>query len=282
MPTARIHDRDVHFERAGGGMAMILLHQDGMSVDVWRPLLPTLAGDFDVIAVDRPGHGQSAAPADPRAREVERAAAWLASLIDTLGLQRPALFGASGGALIALEYALTNPRGTPFLVLAEPPLHGLSHDFPIDREGFSAAHFAHLLEREGSEAMVRSFLGTMLTPSRVELVLRSPGGRAMIESARELLLRAIEANERYAPGPRLRALRCPTLVLTGERSNALFRSVERVLTAEIPRCAAVRLPAVDHASLLSPTAHLVRTLRAIAKAIECDSLSSFAEEGRLN
>ena len=49
---------------AGEGPPLVLLHGIGMSKEVWRPVVPLLAREREVIAVDMPGFGAS--PPGPR------------------------------------------------------------------------------------------------------------------------------------------------------------------------------------------------------------------------
>ena len=48
------------YERTGTGEPLILLHALGLSRRSWDPVLPGLAREFSVIAVDLPGFGDSA------------------------------------------------------------------------------------------------------------------------------------------------------------------------------------------------------------------------------
>ena len=47
------------FDRTGQGEALLLLHGTGSSRGVWKPVIPLLGRERDVIAVDLPGHGGS-------------------------------------------------------------------------------------------------------------------------------------------------------------------------------------------------------------------------------
>ncbi len=90
--------------RQGGGAPLVLVHGIGGRGTVWAPLLPALAADFDVVAVDLPGHGGRAAP-DGTPATVEGYAGRLASFFAELGLGRPHVAGVSTGGGIALELA---------------------------------------------------------------------------------------------------------------------------------------------------------------------------------
>ena len=52
------------YTRSGSGAPLVLLHGIGLNRQSWNPVVPALARQFDVIAVDLPGFGDSA-PATP-------------------------------------------------------------------------------------------------------------------------------------------------------------------------------------------------------------------------
>jgi len=83
--------------RTGRGPPVVLLHGIGLARAVWDPVVPLLAREHEVIAVDLPGFGASA----PLAGTPTVAA--LAEAVETLGLDRPHVAGNSLGGGIALQ-----------------------------------------------------------------------------------------------------------------------------------------------------------------------------------
>ena len=62
--TVRIQDLDIFYREAGPKTApvILLLHGFPTSSNMFRNLIPRLAGSFRVIAPDYPGYGQSSMP----------------------------------------------------------------------------------------------------------------------------------------------------------------------------------------------------------------------------
>ncbi|HET8950408.1 MAG TPA: alpha/beta hydrolase [Solirubrobacteraceae bacterium] len=83
--------------RTGHGPPIVLLHGIGLNRAVWDPVVPLLAREHEVIAVDLPGFGAS--PALDGTPSVEA----LAEAVESLGLERPHVAGNSLGGGIALE-----------------------------------------------------------------------------------------------------------------------------------------------------------------------------------
>ena len=84
--------------RTGSGPPLLLLHGLGMARIVWRPVVPLLAREREVIALDLPGFGAS--PQGPHT--VEGLAHCVAAFAAGLGLERPHVAGNSLGGAVAL------------------------------------------------------------------------------------------------------------------------------------------------------------------------------------
>jgi pimeloyl-ACP methyl ester carboxylesterase len=93
---------DLAYERTGSGEPLVLVHGLGHRRQGWNAVLPRLAAERDVIAVDLPAMGESSAPpvGDPHVM-----ADMLEKLFGELGVERPDVAGNSLGGLIALELA---------------------------------------------------------------------------------------------------------------------------------------------------------------------------------
>ena len=96
---------ELAYTRRGSGAPLVLLHALGSSRRSWDPVLTALAADFDVLAVDLPGFGES--PPMPQAMEPSPAAlaASVAGLLDDLAIEDPHVAGNSLGGWVALELA---------------------------------------------------------------------------------------------------------------------------------------------------------------------------------
>src|SRR5689334_2543633 len=93
----------LRYSRAGAGEALVLLHGIGSYRGAWDPVVPALAAQFDVLAVDLPGFGES--PTLPVGQEPTPAAlaGAVGGLLDELGIVRPHVAGNSLGGWVALE-----------------------------------------------------------------------------------------------------------------------------------------------------------------------------------
>jgi len=85
-------------ERTGSGPPLMLLHGLGSCKEMWRPVMPLLAREHEVIVVDLPGFGESPSGAET----VDGIADELSAFADELGLNRFHVAGNSMGGGLAL------------------------------------------------------------------------------------------------------------------------------------------------------------------------------------
>ncbi|MCB1596444.1 MAG: alpha/beta hydrolase [Gammaproteobacteria bacterium] len=95
-------------EPGPGKPAAVLLHGFGNSLQSFRLLAPLLTTHYYVVAVDMPGYGLSAKPADFDYRNPHQAQ-MIKNFIRALGLKNVVIGGHSLGGAIAFRVALDNP-----------------------------------------------------------------------------------------------------------------------------------------------------------------------------
>ncbi|GGX59586.1 hydrolase [Tateyamaria omphalii] len=94
----------------GAGAPVLLIHGVGMQSAAWGPQIEALSDRYRIIAVDMPGHGESAAL--PQGSQLPEYVCWLHDFADQLGLGSLSIVGHSMGALIAGGFAVQYPQLT--------------------------------------------------------------------------------------------------------------------------------------------------------------------------
>ena len=224
-------------DRLGTGPPLLLVHGIGMCKEVWRPLLPRLTREREVVAVDLPGFGAS----PPGPRTVDGLADALAELMAELGLERPHVAGNSLGGGIALAMGAT---GTARTVCALSPIgfvagreaaYGRAVLAATRRVSAAIAPVAPTLARS---AALRTLLSVHATarPWRIPPEDCALWARAFAEApAFWELLESLD--EWRSPVPA-----CPTTIAWGERDRLL------IFSRQAPR-ARRRLPGARHVVL---------------------------------
>ena len=150
-------DIRLHAVIGGGGPPLLLVHGWPETWYAWRMIMPTLAENFTVIAVDQRGIGLSDKPAD--GYDTGTLANDLVALMDALGYQKFALFGTDTGMPIAYALAADHRDRVDRLVLAEAPLPGITPSPPLFLPPVLNARLWHLafnqLPPEVNEALVK-------------------------------------------------------------------------------------------------------------------------------
>jgi len=122
-------DLRLHAVTGGDGPPLLLVHGWPQTWYAWRMLMPALARDFSVVAVDQRGIGLSDKPRD--GYDSAALASDLVKLMDALGHRRFALYGTDTGMTIAYALAADHPDRVERLAVSEAPLPGISPPPPL-------------------------------------------------------------------------------------------------------------------------------------------------------
>ena len=122
-------DVRLHAVTAGDGPPLLLIHGWPGSWYYWRLVMPALARDFEVIAVDQRGIGLSDKPEE--GYDTGTLANDLAGLMDALGHEQFAVVGVDTGMLIGYALAADHPDRVARLAVGEAPLPGITPPTPL-------------------------------------------------------------------------------------------------------------------------------------------------------
>jgi len=113
----------------GDGPPLLPIHGWPQTWYAWRMVMPALARDFTVVAVDQRGIGLSDKPVD--GYDVGTLAGDLVSLMQALGHERFAVYGTDTGMPIAHAIAADHPDRVARLVVSEAFLPGITPSPPL-------------------------------------------------------------------------------------------------------------------------------------------------------
>lgn len=240
----------LHHEVAGDGPEVVLLHAGVCDSRMWDAEFAALSERFRVLRYDFRGFGRSAMPPGPWSSVDD-----LRALLDEVGLERPALVGLSGGAAVALDFALVHAQRVRGLVLGAPAIGGLEWSEEIRRLGEQEDA---LLDAGDLDAAVELNLRLWVDGPRRDAATVDPAVRAQVgemqRRAFEVQVAAYAAVEQ--PGPpqrlhppaaaRLEEVAAPTLVLVGDADVRDVLERADLLGARIPKARKVVLANVAH------------------------------------
>src|SRR5262245_28084749 len=126
-----VDTRDVrlHAVVGGDGPPLLLIHGWPGSWYYWRLVMPALARDFEVIAVDQRGIGLADKP--KKGFDSATLANDMVGLMDALGHEQFAMVGVDTGMLIAYATAADHPDRVVRLAVGEAPIPGITPPAPL-------------------------------------------------------------------------------------------------------------------------------------------------------
>jgi pimeloyl-ACP methyl ester carboxylesterase len=117
MKTADVNGLRIAYQRAGSGPPLVLLHGFICDSRAWQPQIDDLSRDYDVMAWDCPGCGDSDDP--PEDFTMAQFAECLAGLLDHAGVGSVHLLGLSWGCTCILEFYRMHPSRVSSIILAD-------------------------------------------------------------------------------------------------------------------------------------------------------------------
>jgi pimeloyl-ACP methyl ester carboxylesterase len=202
-------DGQIHYATAGAGPPVLLLHQTPRSWDEYRDVIPVLARERRVVAMDTIGYGESYKPA--RRCDIEDYARGAIALLDGLGIRSTAVVGHHTGAVIAMELAASHPERIDRLVLSSSPFVDAADR---DRRRTRGHRVDHVEPQPDGTHLAELWQGRQrfYPKNRPDLLARFVADALR---AGEKLVEGHGACSRYRMEDKIGRVRCPTLVTWG-------------------------------------------------------------------
>jgi pimeloyl-ACP methyl ester carboxylesterase len=135
MPKLNANGWNFHYQQAGDGPDVVLIHGVTGDLSIWFlcQAMGKLARSFRVTAYDLRGHGYSDLP--PSGYTSADQAGDTLAILDALGIDRATLVGHSFGGVIAMHAAVLHPDRVEAVVLSDPCFPALRHLEDVSRWG---------------------------------------------------------------------------------------------------------------------------------------------------
>ena len=220
----------LYHEVCGAGPdTVLLLHGLGSSGADWQLQVPVLvAAGYRVLTLDLPGHGRSPAPRE--ALTIEGMARAVAGLLEGLGVGPVHVVGLSLGGCVALRLALDQPERVRSLVL----VNTFARLRPAGLRGVGRGLTRLALLTAAPMPVLASFVARGLFPRPAQRPLYEEAAVRLARNARRSYWAALRAIARFNVLHRLPEVRCPTLVVAGDRDQTVARSAALRLRQGIP------------------------------------------------
>jgi pimeloyl-ACP methyl ester carboxylesterase len=241
----------IHYQRAGSGRPLLLLHGLVGSAKNWRRNISFLSRDSSVYAIDHFNMGESERVPGLNAG-LEATADRLAAYMDALGLDEADIAAHSHGGAVAMMFAARHPDRVRRLILFAPanPFCDLGNQlirFYQTRFGIRFARLIPFLPRMLKATALSRMYGDPSRVSRDALEgyvggLRIPG---TIDHVLQILQRwFVDMGLLRSALTRLTGK--PTLLIWGDRDHTVGLNSARELQRTLPQSSLIVLPGVGH------------------------------------
>ena len=250
------HGVVLHYAEEGKGVLVVFAHGSLSDYGYWRDQVPEFAKHYRVIAYSRRyNFPNTNAPIDGYSAVTD--ADDLAALIKTLHLGRVYVVGHSYGALTALFLETRHPELLRAVVLAEPPAISLLQHISPPNTAKGHAMFADIQKNMVAQMKLAFSEGNtdIGVGIFIDYVLGDQAWRKMPADAKKDVLRDAEEWNVMLPNGTLfpeispdavRAIRVPTLILSGAKSYPFLALIDDELAKMIPGTRNVVFPDAGH------------------------------------
>lgn len=248
----------LHYELAGGGPVVTLLHPGLWDLRTWDPQFEPWSERFRVLRYDQRGYGRSSRPEGSPYSHVRD----LLALLDHLGIERTALVGCSMGGALAIDATLTSPDRVWALVPVAPGLGGFEETDDEEAWWDQRAGPIDAALESGELERAQDLLLEIWAPLGVD----DPSGSRIRSIARdnihELTMDESLAEELDPPAAqRLGEIDVPTLVVEASFDPPDSRRASQLIAREVLDGRLVTLEADHVANLRAPEAFDAAVLR---------------------
>jgi pimeloyl-ACP methyl ester carboxylesterase len=249
-----VDGRRLHYVDEGDGPPIVLLHGAYGGLDDWRAtILPELARDHRVVALDRPGHGHSERGDGDVASPVAQGRV-VRSFLQRIGVEQPVLVGFSWSGPLVLSMTLEHPDEVRACVTVNGATHPwpdpLETEYTLPAVPVVGDVFVELLVAPvgalmSGTASEKAFAPAPVAPefesSPVALSLRPRSYRAVAEDIRALRPCTRALSKRYGD------LSMPVVVVVGDGDQVAWPGIHSYPLAETaPRGELIRVPDGGH------------------------------------
>jgi pimeloyl-ACP methyl ester carboxylesterase len=251
MPFARVNDLNFYYEVCGGepgrerggpAGAVLCLHGLGSSAADWALQVPVFAAQYRVITVDLRGHGRSQ---DGGLRyTIAQLADDVAALLAQLKEPPAHVVGLSLGGCVAQALALRYPERVRSLVL----VNTFARLQPAGLRGTGRLMRRVWLFVAAPMPKVAEYVAAGLFPKPEQRAIYAEAVARLSRNQKRPYLASMRAIVGFDVRSQLGQLRCPTLVISGDRDRTVPRAAIEALSRGIPGAKFVLIEDSGHAT----------------------------------
>jgi len=241
---ATIGNGKMHFEVAGTGKPLLLLHSGIADHRMWAGQCGEFSRHFQVIVPDFRGYGKSPAPEGPF-RHYED----IHALVRHLGFAPVNIAGCSLGGKVAIEMAIAYPEMVDRLVLIAPGMPDYEYR---DRETLAKDAILEGLIASGKREEVADMLvgiwvvGLKRNREAVDSAARALVRQMILDNYASVIDKYPETPTGFDMMSHLAEIRVPTLVMIGDNDLPDMQAISQLVADRIKEAKRLLMPGVAH------------------------------------
>ncbi|HET7717580.1 MAG TPA: alpha/beta hydrolase [Bauldia sp.] len=235
-----VNGMEMYYEVSGEGDPLIVLHGAYMSIESMGEIIPRLAENHKVYALEMQGHG--------RTTDIDRPITYpnladdVAAFMDAVGLEKADVFGYSMGAVAGLQLAIRHPEKVDQLIFASGA---------YDIEGWQP-EFREFIP----QMTVEMFVNMPFAEEYKKLAANPDGFPALVEKLIQL------EKEPMAWEEEVKAIKAPVLIIAGDADVATLEHLVEMfhllgggvmgdMGKPLPASRLAVMPATSHTAVIS-------------------------------
>jgi pimeloyl-ACP methyl ester carboxylesterase len=223
MPYATSDGVQLYYEEAGKGIPVVFVHEFAGDLRSWEPQMRHFSREYHCIAFNARGYPPSDVPSKSKYSQ-DIAADDIAAVLRHLKLRRAHVIGCSMGGYATLHFGFRHPRMALSLTSV-----GIGYGSDADKYQQFYDDNAEMANRFLELGPAKAVLPYQVGPGRVQYQNKDPrgfrefceqfAGHDAVGSASTLRGIQMRRPSIYKLAPKLRALKVPLLVMTGDEDN---------------------------------------------------------------
>ncbi|WP_026933290.1 alpha/beta fold hydrolase [Christiangramia echinicola] len=259
----QVKDNQIYYEVSGSGVPVILIHGGYLNHEIWKKQINFLnKKGFKTVVYDDLGHGKTI-----NGKEEVYGYQIVDEIRRQLNLEKINIIGLSWGSMIALDYALNNPKNLDRLILISPGLNGWNYfQDPKAEENFNQRQIAKINNDKISfvEYFQKNWTdGPGESTGRVKVKLRNHIGEILLNTVKNHW----EENwSKLSTKTRWNSIEARTLIITGNLDAIDITKIAKQYDEEINQSQWIDIENVGHTLIVEKPKKVNRIINFFLKS----------------
>jgi len=240
----------MNYAVTGNGRWLTLIHGAGDNLEAWWNQIPAFSRHYRVLTYDVRGYGQTETPSGEYTTDI--LVQDLHELLKALGIRETYVLGYSMGGRLAVGIALSHPEMVRALIMANSGVAPIQRDEEQMKEMMRMREQRmKTVEEQGLEPIMDESTAMVFSPGWPEKnrEVFEHYKRTRLKNDPKAYLTAMRAMVWGAPPPDVSGLKCPTLIIGGEKDGLMGAESARA-SQELMPGSQLKVMATGHASAI--------------------------------